>query len=209
MPAPEPGLPPTAPIPPRNSGKWMGWVVAATVVAVLALVGGLLVGCGSPGTSGLPGPSAAAPVPPPSPIGDPRTADPCSLLDVDSVQGFGQAKLLRDIGRPHECIIAIKTGGGSSVGLAAVFGDAEDEAPAGVEERVGELEIIREAAAAGGCVRTVVLGDRSLVYVRVETFDGAAADPCAVADVGTRTAISALSRGILPRRALPPIRRMR
>ncbi len=182
------------------------WVVAATVVAVLALVGELLVACGPPGTSGLPGPSAAAPAPPPPPIGDPRTADPCSLLNVDSVQRFGQARLLRGIGQPHGCDIAIETGGESSVRLTAMFGAAKDQAPAGVEERFGELAISREAADAGGCVRTVVLGDRSRVYVRAKTFEGAAADPCAVADVGTQTTISALSSGILPRRTLadPP-----
>ena len=108
--------------------------------------------------------------------------------------------MLRDIGYPQSCDIAIGTGGESSVQLTATLGTAEDQAPAGVAERLGELTISREAAGDGSCVRTMVLGDRSRVYVTAEAYQGAATDLCAVADAGTQTAISALSSASLPRR---------
>lgn len=173
------------------------WVVAATAVAVLGLIGELVVACGSPGTSALSGPPVAAP---PSPIGDPRTADPCGLLNVDSVQRFGQPTMIRDIGYPHECVIDITTGGESYVWLWAKFEAAREQAPAGVTERLGELTISREVAGASGCRRTVVLGDRSRVEVTAFGYRGTATDLCAVADAGTQTVVLALSSGSLPRR---------
>ncbi len=173
------------------------WWVAAAMVALLALVGGLLVACG---TSGLSGPPATAPAPPPSPIGDPRTADPCSLLNVDSAQRFGQATMVRDLGYPQECVIDIRTGGEGYVWLWATFEAASDQVSAGVVERSGELTISREVADAGSCERTVVLGDRSRVLVTAFAYQGTATDLCAVADAGTQTAVSALSSGSLPRR---------
>ncbi len=196
---PGPGLPPTVTDPSAGRRKRMWWVIAAVVVAVLWLAGGLLVVFGPPWTWGLPGRPAAAPAPPP-PIGDPRTADPCSLLNEGSMQRFGRATMVRDIGYPQSCSIEIGTGGDGFVRLSATFGAAIDQAPAGVAERFGQLTISREAAGAGRCGRTVVLGDRSRVYVIAWAYKGAATDLCAVADAGTQTAAFALSSGSLPRR---------
>jgi eukaryotic-like serine/threonine-protein kinase len=112
---PGPGLPPMITDPSTARRKRMWWVVVTAVVAVLALAGGLVVAFGSPWTSGLTGRPA-------SPIGDPRTADPCGLLNVGSVQRFGQATMVRDLGYPQSCVIGIGTGGGGVVVLTAMFG---------------------------------------------------------------------------------------
>ncbi len=200
---PPPGLPPTATDPPARQRMW--WGVWAAVVAMLALAGGLLVAFGPLRTSDLLGRPAAAPTPPP-PIGDPRTADPCSLLNVGSMQRFGQATMIGDAGYPQACLIEISTGGDGLMWLWAMFSVAEDRAPAGVAERFGELTISREVAGDRGCGRTVVLADRSRVYVTARAVRGAATEVCAVADAGTQTAVLALSSGSLPRRDItgPP-----
>lgn len=198
---PWPELPPTVIDPSAARRKRMWWVVAAAVVAVLALAGGLVVAFGPPWTSVLPGLPAADPAPPPPPIGDPRTADPCGLLNVASVQRFGQATMVRDIGFPQSCMIEIEPGGEGFVSLRATFDTAWDQPPAGVAERFGELTISRQAAGAGSCERTVVLGDRSRVYVTAQAYRGATTDLCAVADAGTQTVVFALSTDSLPRRA--------
>lgn len=83
---PRPGLPPMVTDPSTARRKRMWWLVVTAVIAALALAAGLVVAFGSPWASGLSGRSAAAPA---SPIDDPRTADPCGLLNVDSVQRFG------------------------------------------------------------------------------------------------------------------------
>lgn len=171
--------------------------MAAAVLVVLVVAGGLLVALGSPWTPGQSGRSAAPPAQ--SPIGDPRTADPCSLLNVGPVQRFGQAAMVRDIGYPQSCAIEIKTGGAGLVWLQATFDVARDQPPLGVTERVGELTISREAAGDTNCLRTIVLGDRNRVYVQALAYHGATTDLCAVADAGTQAAVSALS-AILPRR---------
>lgn len=106
--------------------KRMWWLAATAVVAALALAVGLVVAFGSPWTSGLTGRPATAPA---SPIGDPRTADPCGLLNVESVQRFGQATMVRDLGYPQSCVIDIGTGGGDVVVLTAILGAATEPAP--------------------------------------------------------------------------------
>lgn len=74
------------------------------MVAVLSLAEGLVVAFGPAWISGRPGRPVAVPAPPP-PIGDPRTADPCTLLNVGSVQRFGKATMVDDIGYPQSCPI--------------------------------------------------------------------------------------------------------
>jgi eukaryotic-like serine/threonine-protein kinase len=194
---------PAAIDPPTRQRMW--WVVVTAVAAVLALAGGLLVALGLPSTSDPTGRPAAAPAFPP-PIGDPRTADPCSLLNVGSVQRFGRATMIADAGYPQTCLIEISTGADGLMWLWATLGVAEDRAPAGVDERIGQLTISRELAADGMCRRTVVLADRSRVYVTARAVRGADTDLCTVADAGTQTAVLTLSSGSLPRRDIagPP-----
>ncbi len=195
---PGPGRPPTVTHPSAGRRKRTWWMIAATVVAVLALAGGLLVAFGPAWTSGLPGRPATVLAPP---IGDSRTADPCGLLNMGSVQQrFGPATMVRDIGYPQSCLIII----GPSR-LTATFGAAEDEAPAGVAERIGDVTIIRDEWHSGGlsgasCRRTVLLSDQSRVYVTAEAYSLLPKDLCAVADAGTQIAVSALSSPTLPRR---------
>jgi hypothetical protein len=195
-----PGWPPATTDASQGHRNRVRWVIVAAVVAVLAIVGGLLVALRPPWTVGLPGLPEAAPLPPPSPIGDPRTADPCSLLTVASVQRFGSPRVYRDFGYPQSCLIRIGTGGDGYVNLWAEFGSPSNRAPIGAAEQHGELRIVRGSASAGHCRRTVVLGDGSRVNVTAAAGGGAVTDLCGVADVGTQTALATLSTGSLPRR---------
>ena len=191
-----PGLPLalTDPAAPRRNRLQIRWVIVAAVVTLLALAGGLLVAFWPPRTAGLP-----------SPIGDPRTADPCSLLSMGSVQRFGSLTMYRDTGHPQSCLIRIGIGEGW-VNLWAEFSAPADREPSGVAEQHGKFRIFREREAGGFCDRTMVLGDRSRVSVDAAEGGGAVADLCAVADAGTQTALAALSSSTLPRRDIdtPP-----
>jgi serine/threonine protein kinase len=193
-PPPGSGSPPDATGSPAPGSKRMWWLVAGAVLAVLALAGGLLIAFW-PWVSGS---STAAP----PPIGDPRTADPCSLLNTGSAQRFGQATMYPDFGYPQSCRIDIKTDGQAYVVLRATLDVGWPEPPDGTAERLGKLTIYRAVASGGMCDRTVVVDDQSRVYVRALAGGGATTDLCAVADVGTQSAVFALSGGSLPRREI-------
>jgi serine/threonine protein kinase len=188
---------------PRQRNR-MWWVIVAAVVAVLAIAGGLLVALRPPWMAALPGLSPAS-LPPPGPIGDPRTADPCSLLTVGSVARFGSATPVPDIGYPQSCAILVEAGA-EDVVLRVTLAVAPDRALTGVVERIGDMRIYRYAASKGTCDRTVVFKDLFQVLVDAWAYRGAATDLCAVADVGTQTTVAALSSASLPRRDLdaPP-----
>jgi len=102
----------------------------------------------------------------------------------------------------QSCLILIGTGGESSVELSSTFDVPNDRPPAGVAERVGDLTIFRPVGSNGRCQRTVVLKDRSRVYVNAVARNGATTDLCAVADVSTETSVLALVSGSLPRREI-------
>ncbi|MGH3902307.1 MAG: hypothetical protein ACRDTA_29465, partial [Pseudonocardiaceae bacterium] len=95
------GGPPTVTDLSAGQWKWM-WRVVAAAVVVLWLAGSLLVVFGPPWTSGSLG---RPPAPAPPPIGDSRTADPCALRNVTSVQRFGSATAVGDFGYPQPCTI--------------------------------------------------------------------------------------------------------
>jgi len=82
-------------------GRARGELVAA-VVGVLAVVSGLIGGVWLVVAPPQPGRAVAA-----DPIGDVRTADPCSVLDQGPLQRFGGTRLVPDTDVPAGCSIDV------------------------------------------------------------------------------------------------------
>jgi eukaryotic-like serine/threonine-protein kinase len=178
---------------PARRRRWP-WIAVAAVVVVVAAAG--LVVWQRPAAVGV---DAAAPVPA---LGDPATADPCSLMSPDPLDRFGRTTLDPDPGNFDQCDVTI-TSGQDYFAARVDFGKAGTALPAGQPEERGGLVIVRGAPVDGGCLRTLRLSDGYDVRIDARSVRGVLPDPCAVADVATDTALAVLARGTVPRRAAP------
>jgi hypothetical protein len=165
-------------------------VAAAVVVAVVV----------RPGAAPA-GPQAAAPtttaqhIPT---IPDPATADPCSLLDIASVQGFGVVSLERDNSRFASCRADIEPPGGGSIGFFVSF-ENEVEARSvsgGTRGEEAGLTVIRYEPGAEVCEHRILLADGNSVELYTRTYEDptGGTDECAINDAGRTAVISRLVR---------------
>ncbi|GAA4750292.1 hypothetical protein [Actinomycetospora chibensis] len=194
-----PGAPPRRPEPEHPATR-TSLVVLAVAVVVLLLAGAvaavLVLG------------SDAAPVGPsdrvvPAAIGDPRTVDPCGLVDPAALaaRAGGEARAVPDLGDPAACVVDVATPGGD-IAVIATLEPVATTVSAAQEERVGALLVRRITPRAGSCTRTVVTIEGVQVSLDAIAPAGAGADPCAAADTATDTTLRVLQQGTtLPRRA--------
>ncbi len=179
----------------RTGRQRWPWIAAVAVAAVVLAVVGLVVWV-------RPAPEvveAAAPVPA---LGDPATADPCSLIRPEPLDRFGKTTLDPDPGNFDLCDVTISSG--QDYFAARVdFAKSGTALPAGQPEERDGLTIVRGAPVDGGCVHTLRLSDGYDVRVGARSVSGVLPDPCAVADVATETALAVLVRGTVPRRPAP------
>ncbi len=170
------------------------WVAAAAGVAVVVAAAGLVV---------WPGPASeligAAPAPT---LGDPATADPCSLLIPEPLDRFGETTLEADSGNYDRCDVVIDSGQ-DRFAAQVQLDQSGAQLPAGVPEEHDGLVIVRGAPGTGECVRTLRLSDGNDVRVFARLVRGTPPDLCAIADVVTETALTVLVRGPVPRREAP------
>jgi eukaryotic-like serine/threonine-protein kinase len=177
----------------RTRGRRLLWIAVAAVVVVVAAAGLLVWPRLAPAVVG------AAPVPT---LGDPATADPCSLIRPEPFDRFGRTTLDSDPGNFDQCDVTIAAG--QDYFAARVdFGKSGTVPPAGQPEERNGLVIFREPPVDGGCVRTLRLSDGYDVRADSRSVAGVLPDPCAVADVATETALAVLARGTVPRRPVP------
>lgn len=194
---PGPGGDPSGPgRPPTRAGL----VVLAVAVVVLLLAGAvaavLVLG------------SDAAPAGPsdrvvPAAIGDPRTVDPCGLVDPAALAARtgGEARVVPDLGGPAACVVDVAAPGGDTA-VIATLEPVATTVSAAQEERVGALLVRRVAPEAGSCTRTVVTTEGVQVALDAITPADSGADPCAAADTATDSTLRVLQQGTtLPRRA--------
>ncbi|MDD7917560.1 hypothetical protein [Actinomycetospora callitridis] len=205
MPA-RPGAPPRRPGPgaaPSGPGRpptRTGVVVVAVAVVVLLLAGAvaavLVLG------------SDAAPAGPsdrvvPAAIGDPRTVDPCGLVDPAALaaRAGGEARVVPDLGGPAACVVDVAAPGGD-VAVIATLEPVATTVGAAQVERVGSLLVRRVAPQPGSCTRTVVTTEGVQVSLDAIAPAGSGADLCAAADTATDATLRVLQQGTtLPRRA--------
>ncbi|WP_158883191.1 protein kinase domain-containing protein [Amycolatopsis anabasis] len=143
--------------------------------------------------------SVAAPQPPPL-IGDPRTADPCALLDPAALGRFGETELDIDYGNFTRCDVLVNPDTDREVDVEVEFEAAGAPAPG---ETAGTLNVAREPEHDGECERTVLPTEQTRVVVTAKLTENGPADLCAMADVATGTVVSVLGRGPIPRRLAP------
>jgi hypothetical protein len=172
------------------------WIAAAAVAAAVVTVVGLVV-------VPLPAPVTIDPAAAPGPaLGDPATADPCSLIRPEPLDRFGNTTLETDSGNFDRCDVVINSGQNRFVAQVQLD-QAGTVPPPGVPEERDGLTIVRGDPGPGECVRTLRLSDGHDVRIIARLVSGAPPDLCAVADVVTETALATLVRGPVPRRPAP------
>ena len=139
----------------------------------------------------------------PAAIGDPRTVDPCGLVDPAALAARtgGEARVVPDLGGPAACVVDVAAPGGD-VAVIATLEPVATTVGAAQEERVGALLVRRVAPQPGSCTRTVVTTEGVQVSLDAIAPAGSGADPCAAADTATDSTLRVLQQGTtLPRRA--------
>ncbi|WP_158880609.1 serine/threonine-protein kinase [Amycolatopsis anabasis] len=135
-------------------------------------------------------------------IGDPRTADPCSLTDQAALARFGETRLDTDYGNFERCDVIVRPNPDTEVDVETQF-NVPAPPDAGVVEQVGAVSVLREPARNDRCDRVMTLPDRNKVVVNARLNEGTTADLCGMADATVNTALTVLNRGPVPRRPAP------
>jgi eukaryotic-like serine/threonine-protein kinase len=156
--------------------------------------------------------TAAAPAKPATgPVGDPHTADPCSLTDASSLSRYGRPQLVTDYGNFNRCdVLLTPTGGDDSdqvdvrLELDAPGEDSQQGAPV-QHTSVPSVNLRRLVQQQDDCERVLLLPQGYQIDIST-AFDGdyQALDLCGMADAVTTGALVVLGRGPIPRRTPLP-----
>lgn len=142
-------------------------------------------------------PAMPATVGPISLTGDPKAADPCALIDLAWLHQFGLPRITTPY-NPNGCRAQITTANSGDVNLYIDFNTPafSVESVGGQRQQLGALTISRKGIVPGtyepSCQNVLLLADRTTVWINV--YGGKDVDQCAVAEVGTATAVTALDR---------------
>jgi hypothetical protein len=154
----------------------------------------------SPDTTGTPSsspsPTTVAPASRTS-IGDPRTADPCSLIATGVLNAFGHTVIDHENSEFSACRADMTLSSGATVAYIVDFlspPEVVSAAPEATYEQQGGLTIIREPGAPDVCERRVVFPDGNVVDLQAQLYDQGAADLCAIADAGTSFALDTITQ---------------
>ncbi|WP_329245211.1 serine/threonine protein kinase [Actinoallomurus sp. NBC_01490] len=194
-------VPPPRPVKPRRVGRVA--VAAAVATVVLASAATVMIVRASRSSSAdAPARSAG---PPASGVGDPRTAEPCALVDPASLRRFGGTELSTDYGNFNRCDVLIQRGDDdlADVKVELENGPAPEPGSRDRVERRGTVGIIREPLGDGECDEELTLADGHVVAVAAQRTGPGPIDLCAAATVATDRAAAVLARGVMPRRARP------
>ncbi|NNH55109.1 hypothetical protein HLB15_23100, partial [Promicromonospora citrea] len=165
---------------------------------------------------GVPTASDAADVAPPrasaAMIGDPVTADPCALIDLEAMGEFGLTRTRTDNGELNTCEVVVTRSDGAIVAVGATLWH-NHEKPGEPNRRFGRIVVVNdEYEMPEECSRELFLpgGDYNIsLDVWQETWDqtsesaGEVDNLCAIADANLNHATSMLNGGQVPRRTRP------
>ncbi|HEV6951829.1 MAG TPA: serine/threonine-protein kinase [Promicromonospora sp.] len=162
---------------------------------------------GTPDAAGLAAPRASAAI-----VGDPVTADPCSLIDLDAMGEFGLTRTRTDNGELNTCEVVITRDDGAIVAVGATMWH-NNEKPGEPNRRFGRVVVVDdEYEMPEECSRELFLpgGDYNIsLDVWQETWDqtsesaGDVDNLCEIADATLNHATSLLNDGLIPRRTRP------
>jgi hypothetical protein len=183
-------------IPGRRS-RWIWSAAAASALVVLAAaVWPALRPTESGGEPGDPPAGIVADY-----IGDPATADPCALLDIDALGAYGDTRFDTDNGNFNQCDVVIDTDAGW-VDVQVYFYVSTAEPSPGETTMHGPIGVIRYEGAHDECERTLVLPDgHNLISIDAGQDESGDSDLCAIAETATEGALAVLNQGEIPRRA--------
>ncbi|WP_280261402.1 serine/threonine-protein kinase [Nocardia wallacei] len=138
-------------------------------------------------------------------FGDPRTADPCALVDPASLAEFGRIDLATDEGNFDTCDLRVRAWGEDfHPDIARVRLTLTMQAPAQTSHvrfvRTGNVTIAAEPASGTRCVRTLMVSGGGNVEITGERRPPDGPDPCALADAAVTYARNVLWHGPIPRR---------
>jgi tRNA A-37 threonylcarbamoyl transferase component Bud32 len=185
-------------------------VAAATVAALAVLAAVVVAGAASrrgPGPDTAPVAAPTTTAPDTVAVPDPDTADPCSLLDIESVKGFGATTLDPDNVLFAGCRADIARPDGGDVGFTVAFENKAETAQIGGGTRSEEsgYAIMRYPPGDDFCEQRILLADGNAVLVSAVKYEDptGTTDLCAIADAGRAAALSRLvNQGIGDREPL-------
>lgn len=185
---------------PRRAAVLAGVSVAALTAGVVALVAFSVTSTsGSPATSQGNGGSAIG-------VGNPRTVDPCGLMDAAALARFGEPDLQTDYGNFNRCDVLVTSARGSKVDVLVEL-QAKDETPelsAGRRTKSGAMTVVEFPSEGDACQRLVPLADGNSVAITAKrASDGPLADYCTMASVAATSVTRVLNRDGMPRRQAP------
>nr|WP_078610343.1 MULTISPECIES: serine/threonine-protein kinase [Streptomyces] len=137
-------------------------------------------------------------------IGDPRTADPCALLDATVFGRYEEAELDGDEGNFNRCDVILKEHGEDVVDVRVEL-DA-DPLPEGVARKTtGRVTVVERTAEGDACERAMAVsgarGNSLRVTAAARQPAGIKQPLCDTADVAAGIAVKVLNRGEIPRRS--------
>jgi hypothetical protein len=140
-------------------------------------------------------------------VGDPRTADPCALIDSETFEKFGPAHEDPVYGGFNRCDVLIELGTDSSgedieMDVALYLLDKVDPAARPAPDAKVEVES-HEAEDDGDCDVMITLADLNRVNIDARPHDDVKVDACEVARVAAARAIELLPPDELKRRPEP------
>jgi hypothetical protein len=191
-------------------GQWRAVVrhrlaAGVSAIALAALVAAVVVLPGGQGSAR--GDSSAPGAAVPAQIADPRTVDPCALTDAKALGRYGAAQTNANYGAFDRCDVIVQTSNGATVDVEAQFQNPGDSLPGGPSAsptKTGAVEVVRPPGQSGECDRSILLTGGYAVVVSASLDSGnGPVGLCAMADTATGSAVSALDRGKVPRRATP------
>jgi hypothetical protein len=163
----------------------------------------------SPGAGTTEGTGDDANTAPRSLIGDPHTADVCSLTDPDALADFGEVRLDMDYGNFHRCDMIIRPDPDTRVDVSTYLRRGRPPEGAQPTESMGAIGVVEDPPEPDECgLALLPPGDDTdgvLVGIRVNQEDGEVAGGraalCAIAEEAAESAAGVLNRGPIPRRS--------
>ena len=137
--------------------------------------------------------------------GDPRTADPCGMFDLDALREFGEPNLDRYGGLFNECFVQIhRPDDEADIMNVTVKLDLPPDRQLALPE-AGRIPLPEQTPESDGkCDRTVILPDSNVFTVNVVHWSSWTAPLCDVANSVVLSALDVFNRGQIPRRAPIP-----
>lgn len=146
-------------------------------------------------------------------VGDPATADPCALLDVEALGAFGQTRIRTDNGDLNSCGVVVTRDDGALIVVSLTIWH-NSEKPAEPNRQVGRITVVNdEYELPDECSRELYLpgGDYNMsLDVWQETWNetsqgaGEVDNLCEIADATLGHTTTLLNEGQIPRRAQAP-----